>query len=122
MLNMLHYFDEVIQLGLLVSNIKELEDLVQDSRLIQRRFFENLWEICHKDIDVAIVHFNITRENAMLLSSLSLEQLKSFESFTVPLLQPKNGRNKDILNDVIKSLIEGNQDKLMLSFANFALQ
>ena len=93
---------------------RDLDDLIIESRQIQRKYFENLWEHCNCDIDTAISFFNITRDNAILLSSLSIEQLKEFENFTVPLLQPKAQKNKDSLKLILNALLEGDSEKLKL--------
>ena len=100
---------------------RNLDDLMAESRDVQRRYFENLWEICKSDIDTAISFFNITRENAILLSTLSIEQLKEFENFTIPILQPKNQKNRDSLKSLLMALIEGDSEKLKLSFSSFVL-
>lgn len=100
---------------------RNIDDLMSEARYTQRRYFENLWEICKCDIDTAICYFNITRENAVLLSTLSIEQLKEFENFTIPILQPKTQKHRDSLKSLLMALIEGDPEKLKLSFSSFVL-
>lgn len=104
-----------------MSRDKALDDLIQESIRIQKQYFVNVWEVCNEDIDTAICYFNITRENANILASLSFDQLNQFDSFTIPLLQPKHQKNKDGLNILLTALLEGNADKLMLSFSSFTI-